>query len=86
MSERLRSFHIFGLDEAMSIVIVVSISCVLLSLSSVIVLVIVILLDHCKSKHSRASTRPINKLIPPIYYTDGLKDPLHQEDLVEKSK
>lgn len=84
MSEKLRSFHIFGLDETMSIVIVVCISCVLLTLSSLLGLVIYILSDRCKTKESQASQHPINNLIPPIYYTDGLKDPLQQEDLVER--
>lgn len=80
------AIHVFGLDQTMSLVIVVSISCILLMLLSLIILVVFILVQKCRAKRRKHKQSPTDGLIPPIYYTDGMKDPLQQEDLYERIK
>lgn len=58
-----------------------------------ILVLIVLLIRRCylRGKQKRLETHPtseqsVERLIPPIFYTDGLKDPLYQADLVDPAK
>lgn len=67
---------------------------VILSVILIAIVVMMIVLCICKSrscKHERDSTdvgahsplHPTSKLIPPVFYTEDMRDPLLQEDLRE---
>lgn len=61
---------------------------------SIMVIVIIALLIRCcvmRCRKKRLETQPaseqsVERLIPPIFYTDGMQDPLYQPDLLDPAK
>lgn len=81
---KLSEFSLFGLDPYTSVILIVAvmISAVLIGLA--IGILAYILMTRSDREWDRVeSERQTDRLIPPIFYTDAMKDPLFQEDLRE---
>jgi beta-lactamase regulating signal transducer with metallopeptidase domain len=82
------SFELFGMDQTTSIILILG---VIWAVGIVIALIVIIVLCCRRNRRDQELdqtdevTEASDKLIPPIFYTEHLRDPLAQEDLLERS-
>jgi hypothetical protein len=80
-------FSVFGLDTATSIVLLLALCWgVGIAIAMVVFLVLCIRKRCRQARQERAMPprTPTDKLIPPIYFTEEMQDPLRQNDLRER--
>jgi hypothetical protein len=82
-------FELFGMDTTTSIVLLLVIIWAAIVFVAIVVIVAVCCRWHtagaAAAKPERPS-EPSDRLIPPIFYTERLRDPLAQEDLFERTR
>jgi hypothetical protein len=83
------SLELFGLDTTASIILLIGI---IWGIGILVAIVVIIVICCVRSRPAREELRPeppsepSDRLIPPIFYTEHLCDPLAQEDLLDRSR
>jgi hypothetical protein len=79
------TFQIFGLNAAASMVVVIAIAWAAAVIVVLLILLIVAMVRKCCREQTpeKPTANVTDKLIPPLYYTEEIKDPLQQDDLYE---
>jgi hypothetical protein len=81
------SLSLFGLDTAKSIVLLLAICWGGVIAIAMVVFLVICITKRCRqARQERAMPprRPTDNLIPPIYFTEEMQDPLRQNDLSER--
>jgi hypothetical protein len=80
-------FELFGLSQTFSIVVLIALFVVAVVAFALGLWAVLSMIDrarHRRRPDAAEATEVLDDLIPPIYYTDHMKDPLRQEDLCER--
>lgn len=77
------SFSLFGLNTATSLFITAGIAFAAMLIGLIIGVLSYIIITRAEQRRLKREEKQTDRLIPPIFYTDAMKDPLFQEDLQE---
>jgi heme/copper-type cytochrome/quinol oxidase subunit 2 len=79
-------FQIFGMETTMSIILLIAFLWGVAVIVALVVVVSCCCVRRCRQARLENAMPPpqvTDKLIPPIFFTEQLRDPLEQEDLRE---
>jgi hypothetical protein len=88
-SPTMGSFELFGMDTATSVVLVIAFFWGLAMLIGLVAIISCCCIRRCRQarlEQTMPPPRTTDKLIPPIFFTEQLLDPLAQEDLREHAQ
>jgi heme/copper-type cytochrome/quinol oxidase subunit 2 len=77
------------MDQTTSIILLVGIIWAVGIIIAVIIIIAICCIRRGRERQSNkldGPSEPSDKLIPPIFYTEHLRDPLAQEDLLERAR